>query len=326
MAQQHFPPIPDHPQQEGGRWRFHKPTSEMVAAWFRTQPLDEGMKHEDFVGGVVVIPQVEKVKYTRMDGQGTAERHEMMFTPYMTIGTRVAYFRRLAESRDLIVVSEAAEVPRTNNPESAYFNGNLVDGLWWHVVRGREGPVRYLCSTWRVALYEPTTYAQYKRGQDVMPRLEATGTKQVGGFPDINMIAKAQTGSLGRALGVAGILVIGTGIASAEDMTEFVGASGGAPVPEGATLPPSELPAGEPPPPTDPASELEVLRARAMALQTEMQERSPETARTFVSWYTERKQAEGWKELAEVPFEGMKAIVAKMEQMVAALPDGVEAP
>jgi hypothetical protein len=77
-----FPAVPDEPQQEGARWRYHRPSSEQVAAWWATQPLDEGMEHESFIGGVVLIPQSEKVRYTRPDGM-TVERHETVYTPYV---------------------------------------------------------------------------------------------------------------------------------------------------------------------------------------------------------------------------------------------------
>src|SRR5437764_11832337 len=154
-----LPTPPGTPVQEGARWRWHRPSSEKVAAWFATQPLDEGMEHQHFVGGVVLIPQSEKVKYTRPDG-GTTERHEQVFTPYVQIGTRVGYARRLAEHRGLIYHTEAADVPRSMNPQSPYFNGNMPPGLWWHIVATEGGrSLRYLCATTNVGLYDRQSYA-----------------------------------------------------------------------------------------------------------------------------------------------------------------------
>jgi hypothetical protein len=323
LAQQQqspFPPIPEEPVEEGGRWRHHKPTSEAVAAWFRTQPLDEDMKHEDYVGGVVIIPQTEKVKYSRRDGQGTVERHEQIFTPYVQIGTRLGYFRRLAEQRSLIPVVEPEPVPRSENPSSIYFNGNLPDGLWWHVIATGEGrSQRFLCATYRVSMYEPQSYGARLSDRPPLPRLVGTGTKMVSerfhsGNIDVNALMKAQTGAIGRALGVAGILVIGTGIATADDMQEFVGETTAAPAP---TLP-DPLPQGEAPPAE--AETLEGLRARALALQTQLQEVPEAEGREqpwtqFVAWWKERAAEEGWTNLSDVPQDALKGVIVKMERI-----------
>lgn len=316
------PPPPAEPVQEGARWRWHRPSSEQVATWFGTQHLDENMEHDHYIGGVVLIPQNEKVKYTMPDG-GTTERFEQVFTPYVQIGTRVGYFHALAEKRGLIPVLEPVEVPRSKNPGSAYFNAHMDAGLWWHVVQGDENKaLRYLCATWRVALYDPPSYAAMRRGDKPLPVREGRGTKQVTGGADPNAIAKAQTGAVGRALGVAGILVIGTGIATAEDMQELPGYGATPPGPEQAQLPtvPSEIAPGAQPEPegVDPTEQLEALRSKAMALQTKMQEDTPEAWREFVAWWQERKTEEGWQELGNVPFEGLKAVVSKMEQLHAA--------
>jgi hypothetical protein len=317
-AQSVFPPIPDEPVQEGARWRFHRPSSEAVARWFATQPLDEEMQHDHYIGGVVLIGQNETVKHTIANGD-IRERPERVFTPYMQIGTRVGYFHRLAEHRNLIPVIEPADVPRSNNPQSIYFNGNMDEGLWWHaVVDGGGQTVRYLCATWRVALYTPQSYADLINGKQPMPVRQGRGTKQVAGTPDPNGIAKAQTGAIGRALGVAGILVVGTGIATAEDMMELPGYAGAAP--EAPTLPatptvPPQIADGEQPVAQSAAEELERLRAGALALQTELQEAGRWQA--VAAWYQERAKDEGWQGINTVPLEGLKSIVAYMERALA---------
>ncbi|MFL5861095.1 MAG: hypothetical protein ACJ780_09980 [Solirubrobacteraceae bacterium] len=310
-----FPPPPDQPVQEGARWRWHRPSGEAVAAWFATQPLDDGMVPEHYVGGVVLIPQSEKVRYTRPDG-ATSERYEQVFTPYVQIGTRVGYARRLAEHRGLIYHTEAAPVPRSANPQSPYFNGNMPDGLWWHIVAAADGQsLRYLCATTNVGLYEPQSYAAKLRGERVLPLLGGQGTKQVGGGPDPNQIAKAQTGAIGRALGVAGILVIGTGIATVEDMQELPG-YGATPVAPEPSLPatPSEIAAGEPPP-VDPSAQLDQLRSRAQALQAQLQEAG--AWGPVAAWWQERSRNENWNGLESVPYEGLKGVVAYMERALA---------
>lgn len=311
--QSDLPPIPDEPVQEGSRWRFHRPTSQAVAEWFATVPLDEGMEHERFVGGVVLIPQSEKVKHQTQ--RGTVERYEQVFTPYMQIGTRVAYGRLLGEHRDLIIASEPADVPRATAAQSAYFNANMVKGLWWHVVQTEHNQtVRFLCCTWRWGLYERASYLRKLDGGADVPLISGEGTKQVGGGPDPNGIMKAQTGALGRALGVAGILVVGTGIASAEDMQEFVGAPTQAPA-----LPPSEIAEGQPPEPAKTAEErLNQLRSQAAAYRTQLQERAPHEFEKFEAWWAERRDMEGWKGLGDVPLEALEGITERLRVTVEA--------
>ena len=317
MAEQEWAPpeVPNEPLQEGARWRYHRPSSSAVAEWFATQPLDEGMDHTHYVGGVVLIPANEKVTYTRPDG-GQVQRYEQTFTPYVQIGTRVGYFRRLAEHRGLIPVIEPAPVPRSKDPRSPYFNSNMEEGLWWHLVAGSDGnAVRYLCATAQVGLYDKQSYLALINKQPALPVISGRGTKQVGGGPDVNMIARAQTGAVGRALGVAGILVIGTGIATAEDMQEFAGYGGTSAAP---SLPavPSEIAAGEPPP-VDPSAQFDQLKSRALALQTQLQEQSPEQWSAFLSWWQERAKAEGWSGIDAVPYEALKGVVSRMERTLA---------
>ncbi len=315
-----FPPIPELTQQEGARWRHRRPSSEQVAAWFETQPLDDDMSHAHYVGGVVIIPGTEKVKYPWQDGY--KERWEITYTPYVQIGTRVAYFRRLAEKRGLIPSIKAAVVPRVTNPQSSYFNGNMPDGLWWHCVAGDNGQTaRYLCASYTVRMYKEQDYAALLAGKEPMPMLEGSGTKQVTGGMDTNGLMKAQTGAIGRALGVAGMLVVGTGIATAEDMTEWGGLASAAPGDQ-PVLPPSGVPSeiapgAQPPPPTDPAEQLAALRAQAMALATKMQESNPESYSQFNLWWQERQSQEGWKTLGDVPLAAMKGVVIRMERLLA---------
>lgn len=313
-----FAPIPDTAVREGSRWRHHRPPATEIADWFKDQPLDEGMEHGDFLGGVLLIPQSEKVTARRADGQRD-ERYEDVFIPYMQTGTRIAYFRRLAEHRELIPVTSAVEVPRVKNPASAYFNGNMEDGYWWHVVMDSAGqPVRFLCCTMRVALYEPTTYSQKYRGEESSPVLEGRSTKQVAGGPDVNQLAKAQTGAVGRALGLAGILTLGTGVATAEDMLELLGPAGAAlPSPDAATLPESVAPAATEAPAADPAEQHRRLREQAVELQSRMQVEAPPAWTTFAAWWQERSKEEGWKQLSDVPLESLKGVVARMERELA---------
>ncbi len=306
-----MPDVPNSPQREGSRWRYHRPDGEEVAAWFSTQPLDEGMKHEDFVSGVVIIPASEKVKVQRRDGRGTEDRYEMTYTPYVRVDTRISYFRKLAAARGEIAVIEPVAVPRM--PSGEAYNGNLPEGFWWHVVRGDgQSFVRYLCCTMRVALYREEDYfaeavqtnpsGTWSR-HEAKPLREGRSTKQVvASTSDVNALAKAETGAIGRALGVAGILVIGTGLATAEDMAELRGG-------EAAEAP--ALPAVEA------RASADEINARLVALQAQMTAEAPGAWQEFAAWWTERKEAEGWANLSDAPIEVRRGMIARMESMLA---------
>lgn len=287
---------------EGSRWRFGRPTGDEVAAWFRTSvPLDEGMKHEDFVSGVVLIPAAEKVKKQKPNRQGTEEVYELTHTPYVRIDTRVAYFHKLADALKLIVVIEAVQVPRVG--EGAYKNDNMPDGFWWHIVVNGEGQhIRYLCCTQRVALYKPEHYFIDTDTPLARPVRAGVSTKQVLGGADINGLAKAETGAIGRALGVAGILVVGTGIATAEDMQDERD------TPQ--ALADAALPVDEP------LESSEAVNERILALQEEMKSDAPEAWSEFSAWWTDRSQAEGWPRLNAAPIEVRRGMVTRMAEML----------
>lgn len=323
--QQQFqlPPIPAESVREGSRWRHHRPVAEEVAAWFKGQPLDENMAHDDYVAGIVLIPQGVKTEYR--DDQGRKyERYEDTFTPYVQVGTRIAYFHALARAQaNVISVIRPVKIPLIDDRSSAYYNANMEAGYWWHVIGG-ENPVRYLCCTMRVAHYEREAYLTAPldtNGERILPPalLEGRSTKQVAGGPDINQLAKAQTSAIGRALGVAGILVLGTGVASAEDMMELGGAVGVLPTEGQPTLP--GLPpvaAGAPqPPPADPAAAAEQMRGRIREMQSMMQAETPKAWSTFAAWYGERAKQEGWDVSAGLSLlnsEALKVVMSKMER------------
>lgn len=297
--------------QEGSRWRLAKPSASEVKAWFATQPLDDGMQHEDYLSGVVLISASEKVKTTKQSGakQVQEEKWEMTYTPYVRVDMRVLYFRRLAEKRDLVRVVEPATVPTIEDSASAYFNAQMPPGFWWYLVPDSQGQtVRYLAATWRVALYEKAEWLASKGENKPRPLLEGVGTKQVFGGKDENALMKAETGAIGRALGVAGILVVGTGIATAEDM-EDVGRGQQAAV----GLP--ESGPGAAPVPVDPERQLHDLRTRAKELEVELR-KYPAPWGQFAAWWQERSTSEGWGTLLDVPIDPIRGIVTKMERVL----------
>lgn len=297
--------------QEGSRWRHARPSEEEVKKWFDGQPLDEGMNNDDFVSGIVLIPANEKVKVPSEDGRRVEERYEATFTPYVRVDMRVLYFTRLAEKRDLIRVIEPAAVPIVDDKASGYYNANMAAGLWWHMTTNSEGAsVRYLVSTWQVSLYERHAWLAMKEGDGRPPAiLQGIGSKQTGGGADLNAIMKAETGAIGRALGAAGILVVGTGVATAEDMQESLeggGALGAAPE---TALAATQRTAA------DPTAQLQQLRASAIELEAEMRN-YPATWQDFTAWWGERAKQGGWKEIADVPLDALRGIVGKMERAI----------
>jgi hypothetical protein len=295
------------PRQEGSRWRYARPSGEEVATWFQGQPIDDGMQHADYVNGVVIIPNNEKVRRQRyVDGKpnGSEDAYEMVFTPYVTINTRVRYFHNLAKKDKLIPVIEPVPAKIIDDMQSPYYNANLGDGLWWYTLRGDGGNVlRWLCSTWRVALYEPHEYNPDPEACGV-PVKQAAATKQTGAH-DGNATMRAETGAIGRALGVLGILVVGSGIATAEDIEQLewdrpvVEQAQGLPVVdrEGRGL--------------DEKREAYELVGECVVLWNRLKPHK-EAYREATAWYGERAKVEGWKELTDAPLDALKGIRTKI--------------
>jgi hypothetical protein len=260
------------------------------------------------------------------------------FTPYVKVDTRVSYFwdlvRKMNEDEDdkYIGTIRPVEQERFTDPASPYFNGNLPAGFSWFLVRDSKDQIaRYLVAETEVAIYRREDYAQVLKGEQRMPVLYGRDSKQTAvlarkGWPDDFAMMKARTGSIGRALGVAGILVVGTGVASAEDMEEIGTAQAGtttedAPV----TLPAikgadADRTAGAPvTQQPEPMVEREVpqaevdagLRDRAKALRETMQAQYPAAWKGYVEWYTEERR---FPPLDELTGSALKGAVTKLER------------
>lgn len=247
----------------GSRWLHLHPSEEQVRDWFSSQRLHTGMTHDPYLGGIVVIGATEKVKATRLRADGATfvqEVEQAVFVPYVKVDTRIAYFRDYVRVLNSVVVeSEELEelmprefgayygvirpVPqiRITDEASPYYNGNLPDGFSIYPVRANENNVsRFLVATFEVVIY--------KRGAEGKPDtmvLRGQGSKQTAQkrqYPDDNAIMKAETGAIGRALGVAGMLVVGTGVATAEDVQEAISTPSGASTGASAAQLPSDVP------------------------------------------------------------------------------------
>lgn len=303
----------------GSRWLHEQPSEEDVREWFTKQTLHDGMEHSPYLGGIVLIGATEKVKQTFQKANGemyVKDTEQAVFVPYVKVDTRIAYFwdyvRHLNGGDILgqfVGVIEPVPQRRWVDPGSGYFNAHLPEGFGVLPIKNSNDTVsRFLVAQYRVAIYERQSYASRIRGEKPMPILSGIGTKQTGmarNWADDNAVMKAETGAIGRALGVAGILVVGTGVATAEDMQEAQAGPAGpaASAGEGATLPEGDPAApigpdvpGEDAAAQDPGSAVpqtpqevdEALRERATALKSELESDFPEAWAAYLEWWRGR--------------------------------------
>lgn len=333
----------------GSRWLYAEPTADQVKEWFEKQTLHPGMTHAPYLGGIVVLAQEEDIKETvknANDQTFVRESKRAAFTPYVKIDTRIRYFRDYVTmlnrgNRDEVVgVIEPAEVPRVKDPSSPFYNEHLPDGFTTYAVKNANDSVkRFVVATFQVAIYERQSYVEMLSGKPAMPILQGRGSKQVptnyrNGWADDASLMKAETGAIGRALGVAGILTVGTGVASAEDMQEALSGGGGSAAAgelAGPELPPVVTREGTPvsapeaagaappaedvsePEPDDPAAEDERLRARAVELRDQLQKTDAAAWDQYVSWYNEERR---FAPLDQLTGSALKGAVVKLERML----------
>lgn len=287
---------------EGSRWYNQRPTSEEIAAWWSDVPLHEGMNHADYISGVTLIPANEKSnEIVGFDDNGLPqirERTDIVFTPYVKVETRVAYFWKLCELKKWIGRIEPVA------PVGGQDLG-LPPGFFRFTAAKPDGKaVSFVGCSMRVRAYERA------EGELVEVLVPPPGSKQVATATrwdvDQNAIMKAETGAIGRALGFAGILVVpGSGVATAEDMADAGIPAGAAP-----QLPaPTAVEAEE-----DPESD-EALRERATDLVTQLEERSPEKHQAFQAWARERNLS-----LTDSPRSVIRGAIKKLEKTLDALP------
>jgi hypothetical protein len=224
-------------RQEGSRWINRRPEPDEFAKWFRENVrVHDGLEHAHYLPGITLIPNKEKVKEVRLDEQGNpqiVDVEQMVWTPYPKVETRVAYFWDFMflhpEWRGKIKLVPHATVE--NFPEH-FFRMTGTDAT------GK--PVPFVGVSYQIEIL-----IRGRRGEPVIEppagtKIVALNRKGYNGTitPDENAIHKAQTGGIGRALGFAGMLMVpGAGIATAEDMLEFL--AGESPMPgTEPTLPP----------------------------------------------------------------------------------------
>lgn len=356
------------PEQHGSRWLFSEPTEDMVKGWFDNQPLHEGMTHAPYYGGIVLISAKEKYNRTYQNAAGAwfvREEERTVYVPYVKVDTRIAYFWTLVqimniqaadnpESEDKYVgVIEPVPQRIIKNPSSPYYNEHLPDGYFIWVASGsaNNSMNRYVCAQWRAAIYERQSYARRMKGEKVQPVLQGIGTKQslqAKNYPDDNALMKAETGAIGRALGVAGILVVGTGVATAEDVQESIAAAAvvtvnreGQPINAPGELPPVVGPnedavptriegpdVGPAVPDVQSPQDIDMTqRERATELSNELRN-YPEAWSAYLHWYQDERK---FPSLLDLTGPALKGAVIKLERALdeaksAPAPDAPAAP
>lgn len=241
---------------EGNRWYNERPKGDDIADWFSTAvEIPEGLKAANYVAGVVLIPGKEKANEPwGFNDRGLPmwqEVENLVFTPYMKVETRVQFFHDLmaANSEDWLGVIEPVE------PEEP--NGKLPPGFSRIVVAEKDNAqVPFVTCTMKVTVYKRSSVETRTRldtrtgvlhtsrnGETLIDA--APATKMVPLLDrwkkaDPHALEKAETGAIGRALGMAGMLVIpGTGIATAEDMQQALGQESTSSVEAGAETAPA---------------------------------------------------------------------------------------
>jgi hypothetical protein len=304
--------------QEGSRWVNKRPSGDEVAAWFKANaPMHEGMDPERYVTGVVLIPAKERVRKAVQNQQGNVvllEEEQLVHVPYIKVETRVAYFWDLMLKNDWHGVIEPADVPRVDG--EGLYNKFLPKGFFRMPVQNNAGAyVHHLCCSMQVRVYDRS-----ERGGKGAVRMEPpAGTKMVPvldryGADEFSLM-KAETGAIGRALALAGMLVLpGSGVASADDMQELGNTPrGGAAV--AAQLPSDVPPAAGPAAPgagadaaAAEASSTDV-RSRIAELSARLQSERPLGFEEVVAWAGEKKI-----DLEDLKDHQLRGVMRKMEQ------------
>lgn len=297
---------PEQPKsvREGSRWIHERPDPADVIKWFtENAPLHEGMDPQRYVTGVTLIPAIEKQKKL-VQGQETEERRQT-YTPYVRVDTRILYWWDWCRENGVLGVVEAVPVPRMR--DNGYFNEHLPPGYFVHTVQEAAGFKSYIGCSLVVRAFKPDVRSG-GRGREVFA--PTYGTKVVPTAnrwgADDDALHKAQTGAMGRALGMAGMLVIpGAGVATYEDMVDRA---------EQVDAPAASLPAQTAP--GVPAAQATTLHARAAELILQLQEEKPDAFASFQAWATERSL--NLDDLANAPEASVRGIVRQLEKKLAA--------
>lgn len=298
---------------EGSRWFNKRPTAAEFSEWCKNSiPTHDGLEIERYIPGITLISQGEKenaiIGWSGPKPKKEEIWHEV-YTPYPKVETRVLYWQDwIAKGdgdTDYFGVIQPVKPPEADKRLPAGFFSASFDST------------AFVCCTMEAIVYNKKTVRREKITIDKRTGEQqfvfvgdelfrfTPATKQVpvmrgtrnGSVPDENALMKAETGAIGRALGLAGMLMVpGAGIASAEDIQELSAA------PVQPTLPiqvadsrPAEM-------------QIEDLRKRAQELINGLDNQQ---LAEFQEWARQR----GLADFNEADFATLKTAVKKMEQM-----------
>lgn len=267
--------------QEGNRWVNTRPTADEFKTWFEAAVvLHEGMTHDRWISGITLLEERETTKEViGFDGENRAQITEvtnLVYTPYAKVETRVAYFwawmQLHPEWVGVIEPAPASDEVRSHGLPSGFFKFDVAKP---------EGVVTYVGYSARVRV------RNREGGHDVFVSPPGTRIVPVLGQREADnaSMMKAETGAIGRALSLAGILPIpGSGVATAEEMAEMPMSMPGASV---AAALPSDEPARPPSPVATTLSD-DALREQIATAVGRMRDELPAAKTAFNDWAKQR--------------------------------------
>jgi len=181
-----------------------EPSTEEIIKWFNGIPLHEGMDQykSKYIGGIVVIKNAQTKQYN----------------PYPLAGTRIAYFWDWVTHNDYRAVIETRDPVEFDMP----FRAGEEAGTFL------TAKSLYVAATVRVMDHEGNVLRESTARKQVALNMKVNNWvngKAAGKItiPDFTSCMKAETGAIARAVAQLGMLSLpGSGIASAEDMQEFI--------------------------------------------------------------------------------------------------------
>lgn len=266
---------------EGSRWIGEPPSADEFADWFmKSVRIHDGLDPGNYVGGITLIPAKEKRQLEQRRGQQVVfvDQYRMTYTPYAKVETRIAYFWDLC-----LVNGWVGEIAPIIPPNAMTVIEGAAIGEPFYLMPalredGRIG-IQRAC-TMRVRAYDVERGGRHG-GVVMMP---PGGTKVGPLSTDVNSALRVETGAVGRALGMAGMLVIpGSGVATAEDMQELAGQTDRLEQPEQSLPSPSNGGAGPA------AAAGDELQVQAEGLRLRIESDFPGLADELELWAQERK-------------------------------------
>jgi hypothetical protein len=311
---------------EGSRWINERPTGEDVADWFeKNVELPDGLEHKHYLPGIVLIPQNEKSKEVIGFNDGMPVQKEVenrVYIPYAKVETRVKMFwDYMALHEDWFGVIEPVEVEggKSKGYPPGYFSMTVEQTKSSDTSPPSSSAARCGSASTSASSVKDETSSTRATGVIAQLTFRRTGKLILDAPPATKMVAalnrygeadqfammKAETGAIGRALGLAGMLVIpGSGVASAEDMQEAgIGDQPvAAPPPEAAQAPQAQQ-----------MSQEEItgeLRREAAAGIAKLRESNPDEYKKFTDWTRQR----GIGKLDELEATALRGLTTKIKK------------